>query len=262
MVTRLDTDIDELYKGPLESFTASRNALARSLSGDEKKRVMALAKPQLIPWLVNQTYWDARDAYDELLSSGKKLRAAQVGGLQGRSTDVRAASDEHEKALSAAVAEAMRLAAAAHVNPQPDALRRMFDAISTRASLPAEHGRFVKTLEPAGFEALAGLSLATPLKAVERPSGKESAQTDQDDGALLPSAKEIKAAKQAREEERRRERERAAAERRRAAAIEKARAKLAAAEQAENRARFEWERAKKDVEAASRALEELTSSET
>ena len=57
----LDSRIDELYKGPLDTFTASRNALAKTLSGDEKKRVMALAKPQLIPGLVNHAYWQARD---------------------------------------------------------------------------------------------------------------------------------------------------------------------------------------------------------
>ena len=40
-----DDKIDDLYKLPLAEFTAARNALAKSLSGDDAKRVKALAKP-------------------------------------------------------------------------------------------------------------------------------------------------------------------------------------------------------------------------
>jgi hypothetical protein len=254
----LDSQIDELYKGPLESFTASRNALAKTLTGDAKKQVMTLAKPQVIPWLVNQTYWHARETYDELLSAGKKLRAAQVGGLQGRPTDIRAASDHHERALSAVVKAAMKLAADGNVHAQSDALRRMFEAVSTRVSLPMEHGRFVKSIAPAGFEALTGLSIAPPLRAVERATGKAVTKREQGDRAAARSASQLKAAKQ---QEQRHERARAERERKRKLAIARAKEKVTAATQAENRARFEWERAKKSVQVADRALNELLSSE-
>ena len=109
-MSSLDSRIDELYQGPLDTFTASRNALAKTLTGDAKKQVSALPKPLAIPWIVNQTYWHAREAYDELLTAGKKLRAAQVGALQGRSPDIRAASDRHAEALTKAMSEATRLA--------------------------------------------------------------------------------------------------------------------------------------------------------
>lgn len=244
----LESRIDELYQGSLDSFTASRNALAKSLTGDAKKQVSALAKPLAIPWVVNQTYWHARAAYNELLAAGKRLRIAQVGALQGRSSDIRAATDRHMKALTEAMSEASKLAKAGGVQPQADLLRRMFEAVSTRASLPAEHGRFARPIEPAGFEGLTGLSIVASPRRLEEPAGKRAA---------APPAADIKAAAR---EERRRERERAESARKRKAAIEKAEAEVADAVQAENRARFEWERAKKNVEAANRALALLRSS--
>ena len=258
-MSSLESRIDELYQGSLDSFTAARNALAKSLTGDAKKQVSALPKPLAIPWIVNQTYWHAREAYDALLAAGKKLRAAQIGALQGRSPDIRAASDRHAEALIEAMSEATRLAKAGGVQPQTDALRRMFEAVSTRASLPAEHGRFAKPIEPAGFEGLTGLSIVASPRRIEDPSGKAATKKDQiGKRAAVPSAAAIKATER---EERRLERERAEAARRRKAAIEKAEADVTEAVQAENRARFEWERTKKKVEAANRALTELQSSE-
>ena len=258
-MSALDVRIDELYQGPLDSFTASRNALAKTLTGDAKKQVSALSKPLAIPWVVNQTYWRAREAYNELLSAGKKLRAAQIGALQGRSPDIRAASDRHAEALTEAMSKATQLAKTSGVQLQVDALKRMFEAVSTRASLPAEHGRFVKPLEPTGFEVLTGLSIVAPPRRIEEPSGKRVTKKVQDaKRAAASSAAAIKAAER---EERRLERERAESPRKRKAAIEKAEAELGDAVQAEHRARFEWERAKKTVEAANRALVQLQSSE-
>ena len=244
-MSALESRIDELYQGALDQFTSSRNALAKTLAGDAKKQVSALAKPLAIPWVVNQTYWHAREAYNELLAAGKKLRMAQIGALQGRSSDIRAATDRHAKALTEAMSEASRLAKAGGVQPQADALRRMFEAVSTRASLPAEHGRFARPIEPTGFEGLTGLSIVASPRRVEESPGKAAMKADH-----------VAKARQ----ERRLERERAERARKQKAAVEKAEAEVAEAVQAENRARFEWERAKKKVEAANRALAQLQSS--
>ena len=258
-MSSLDSRIDELYQAPLENFTASRNALAKTLSGDTRKQVSALPKPLAIPWIVNQVYWHAREVYDELLAAGKKLRTAQVGALQGRSPDIRTASDRHAEALTKAMSEATRLAKAGGVQPQADALRRMFEAISTRGSLPMEHGRFVKPVEPTGFEALTGLSIVASPRRIETISGKPVMKKDQAGKPRgTPSAAATKAVEQ---HARRLERERAETARKRKAAIEKAETEMAGAIQAEHRARFEWERAKKKVEAADRALAQLRSSE-
>ena len=103
---RSTSKIDDLYRAPLNEFTGARNALAKTLSGDDAKRVRALAKPTLVPWAVNQVYWHARAAFDRLMKSGERLRKAQIAALEGRSADVRAASEAHRHAIAEAVGEA------------------------------------------------------------------------------------------------------------------------------------------------------------
>jgi hypothetical protein len=107
-VSALDAKIDDLYRLPLAEFTGARNALAKSLTGDEAKRVRKLEKPTVVPWAANQVYWRARSTYDRLMKSGEKLRAAQIAALEGRAADVRAASEAHRRAIADAVAEAER----------------------------------------------------------------------------------------------------------------------------------------------------------
>ena len=108
----LDAKIDDLYRQRLDAFTESRNALAKTLSGADAKRVRALAKPTVVPWAVNQVYWWTRPAYDKVIKSGERLRAAQIASLEGRrGADVREAGETHRRALADAVKEAERLAA-------------------------------------------------------------------------------------------------------------------------------------------------------
>jgi hypothetical protein len=145
------------------------------------------------------------------------------------------------------------------MQPPADALRRMFETVSTRASLPAEHGRFVKPLEPTGFEALTGLAIVAAPRRIDETSGKPVTKKNHGGSpGAAPSEAAIKAAEQ---NERRLEREQAAIARKRKAAVKKAEAELADAVRAEHRARFEWERAKKNVEAVDRALAQLLSRE-
>src|SRR5262245_5178708 len=87
--------IDDLYKRPLSQFTSARDALAKSLKGTNAAaatRVKELAKPLVVPWAVNQLYWRARPAYNQLAKSGEKLRTAQIAALGGRSADVHSAT--------------------------------------------------------------------------------------------------------------------------------------------------------------------------
>jgi hypothetical protein len=49
----LDSSIDALYQEPLSTFTAARNALAKTLSKEQAREVKRLAKPTLVPWAVN-----------------------------------------------------------------------------------------------------------------------------------------------------------------------------------------------------------------
>ena len=229
-MSALDAKIDELYQKPLAEFTASRNALAKTLSGDDAARVRALAKPTVVAWAVNQLHWQARTTFDRLRKSGEKLRAAQIATLKGKTSDVRGASDAHRKAIAEAAARATALADKNGSAPDADELTRTLEALSVAAELPEPPGRLTRALKPAGFEALSGL----PAGAIKTPDEKSKK-------VKVKSKKDSE--KEEREAQQRRERE---------AEAEAARDQAAAAEA---RARTAWERAKRDLESAERALD-------
>lgn len=276
----IDSKIDDLYKLPLAEFTAARNALAKTLTGDESKRVRALAKPTLVPWAANQLFWNARPAYDKLIKSGQTLRSAQLSALSGRpagkGADVKRATDAHRDALAEAVGQATRLAEAAGARPDPDELSRMLDSLSLSATPPDHPGRFTELVRPAGFEALAGFSPALmpagkgssgeagarKLTLVEsRParSGRDArtAGTSAKDRAEEARRKAAELAEQKREQELAVKRRQAEADLRTAegqlerakAAERKARESLDAAEQARETARERLAAARKALDA-------------
>lgn len=239
-MSSVDVEIDNLYKAPLQEFVQLRAALAKRLTGADAQRVKALPKPTLVPWAVNQLYWWARPVYDRLTKSGTKLRAVQIAGLEGRSADVRQAAETHRQALAEAVKQATSLAAKAGAQPNPDALTQTLEALSLTSSDGAP-GRLTKPLQPAGFEALAGVALRTPT-----PADSASRTTAKTREASGPSA-----------EDRRQARLEAAAERRHAAAIRVAEGNLKKAQAAEVRAREAWERMRDEVEQAERTLADV-----
>ena len=265
-MSALDAKIDDLYREPLNNFTSARNALAKSLSGDEAKRVRALGKPTLVPWAVNQVYWHARAAYDRLMKSGERLRKAQIAALEGRSADVRAASEAHRHAIAEVVAEAERLAAPAGSKPGADALARTFEALSLATERPESPGRFTQALQPAGFEALMGVKPQPGVARVqpreagghERPPlhpGKTPVLHSTRTAGAVSATRDAKADRARREAEARE----AAATRQHQAAVKEAEEKLARAEAAERQARTVWERAHDGLLEARRRLSELKS---
>ena len=209
----------------------------------------ALAKPTIVPWSVNQVYWHERDVYARLLKAGEKLRDAQLTALKGKASDVRAASTAHRQAVSEAVKAAARLASGAGSQPDPDALARMFEALSLQQTLPEPHGRFTKPLQPQGFEALAGVEIKAIPPTLRAPAAKEAPRghVSQSQTPTAAEAREL------------RKREQAAAEaaRQHAAALKAADIKLSHAKTAEARARAEWEDARKTLEEAERAVSDL-----
>jgi hypothetical protein len=243
IVSSVDAQIDDLYKAPLQEFVQLRAALAKTLSGEDARRVKALAKPTLVPWAVNQLYWRARAVYDRLTASGARLRAVQIAGLEGRPADVHRAAESHRQALTEAVNQATSLASRTGARPDPDALAQTLEALSLSSSNVGAPGRLTKPLQPAGFEALAGVAVRTSPPAPPPPSRASSVKPPPSSG---PTA-----------EERRRARLQAAAERRHAAALHEAEAYLKTAQAAEVRTRHAWERAREEVEKAERALAAL-----
>ena len=252
----LDGKIDDLYRQPLDAFVTARNALAKTLTGDDAKRVRALVKPTVVPWAVNQVYWQARPTYDKLIKSGERLRAAQIASLEGRrGADVREAGDAHRTALADAVKAAERIAAAAGANPPADALMRTFETLSLASEPPEPPGRLTKPLQPSGFEALAGVTPAA------RPAAAGAARPFQGREAGGPErAARRPPDKKRTEADRRKERAAEEAARKREAAIEAAAAALARAEAAEQLARTAWERSHDKLLEARQALTHLKSS--
>jgi predicted RNase H-like nuclease (RuvC/YqgF family) len=165
----LDDQIDQLYKLPLDEFTAARNALAKD-AGDRAGEVKKLEKPNLAAWTVNQLYWRERDAYEAVIKAAEKMRAAYKQMLAGKSADVRAAEDVHQDALREAKQAARRILDEGG-HPNPDAV--MMPVAETLDALPGEEppGRLTKPLRRMGFNVLEGLPISAKAGPV-RPAAK------------------------------------------------------------------------------------------
>jgi hypothetical protein len=156
-------------------------------------------------------------------------------------------------------ADAARLAGAAGSNPSPDALMRTFEALSLAQEKPEHPGRLVEAMQPAGFEALTGV---TPKPASEAPRG---APAQRREPAARPGAHSRIENKHAERERREREaaeaRRRAAEEQERQAELRKRQAAVDRAKEAEARARAAWERAQDALREAEHELAAIRSSE-
>jgi hypothetical protein len=267
-VPTLESNIDDLYRVAPDEFTAARNALAKTLSGADASRVRKLAKPTVVPWAVNQLYWRSRPTYDRLLTSGARLRKAQIDALEGRRADVRAAGEAHRAAIADAVKQASRIAAAAGVHPAPDALTRTIEALSLMREAPDPPGRLTEALQPAGFEALAGVPVrdaaptprATVSKAGAFDPNRDSHASHQPRAPhepAKPTREEARRVAETQKREREEARQREAAARAHAAAVQKAEATLARAQSAAALAREAAERADKAVADAEADLRQL-----
>ena len=235
-MSALDAKIDDLYQLPLSAFTGARNALAKTVSGADAARVKALAKPTIIPWVMNQVYWRSRATFDRVMKSGAALRAAQIAALEGREADVRAAGDAHRRAIADASADAMRRASAVGAKPDADALARALEALSLATNPPASPGRLTEAIEPAGLEALTGLA-GLKLKTEHLELRTPNARTLEPRTLEPRSAARIEAARKKHE-----------------TAVQEAEALVARAEMKERSSRESWERCHDELLAARQAL--------
>src|SRR5262245_20780145 len=100
---KLDDEIDDLFKLPVAEFTSARNALAARLKkegrANDAERVKLLAKPSVSAWAVNQLYWDHRDAFDQLIATGKRLRHGPTSLRTGRAANMRESLGARRDAL-------------------------------------------------------------------------------------------------------------------------------------------------------------------
>lgn len=166
MKTKLEDEIDALFRLPLAEFTTARNALAVRLKKEGRRndadRVKLLAKPSISAWTVNQLYWDHRDAFDQLMRTGKRLRPVQKLRLAGKVAGMRDSLDARREALVQLSELATDLLQQAGSNPSLDTLRRVtttLEALSAHAMLPdgPTPGRLSQDLDPPSFDSLASL---------------------------------------------------------------------------------------------------------
>lgn len=258
MSKTLDAQIDALYAVPLSQFVAARTALAKTVTGNEAKRIKALAKPTTLPWVVNQLRWHERARYERVMKTGATMRSAQIAALEGRAAKGAEAASAHRHALTDAVKAATALAASAGVHVDADALQRMLETISTAESLTQTHGRFTEVVQPAGLEALLGIAMKAPVaggrftSSAPTPTPAVQGKPGKKPSAPSPAALRLVEREQ---------RARAEAAARRAEAIKAAERTLTKARAKEADALKAWHEARDLADAADRALIELKKSD-
>ena len=197
LAIKIEDEIDELYRLPLVEFTTARNALAGRLKkegrADDAERVKLLVKPSVSAWAVNQLYWSHRDAFDELIATGKRFRPAASSRRAGKMADMRESLDARREVVSQLEELAAELLSDAGHSPTLDTLRRItatLEALSTYALLPdgPAPGRLSQDVDPPSFASVA--SLMSGVAAMDdgaAPARKKS-------GAAGPIAREKPAA--------------------------------------------------------------------
>jgi hypothetical protein len=172
----LEPELDRLYQLPPGEFTAARDELAKRLRDegerDQSAEVKNLRKPPVAVWLVNRLARDRELDVQRLAKAGQAL--TKSGGGSGAFA---AARDDEQQALE-------RLSQAAHEIAEREgtgaaAVDRAIQTLRA-ASLTDEgrrllkQGRLTEELQPPGFEALTGVTLATP----KRPPKQSKTKTD------------------------------------------------------------------------------------
>lgn len=192
--------VDELYGAPLDEFVSRRDALARSLRKEGKREeadgVKALRKPSVAAWAVNVLAREEREAVDELLAAGERLRAAHAelldggdpGAVQEAASAERAAVEGLVAAARGVLADAGRPATDATLDRVRDTLHAAASDDTVRELVRA--GRVVEDAEATGF-ALAGLS---PGKGAKRPAAARPRTADRAAARRTEAAERVKQA--------------------------------------------------------------------
>jgi hypothetical protein len=234
--------VDELYELPLDEFTAARNALAKRIAkeGDAEaaEGVRKLAKPTVPAWAVNQLARREPKLVAGLLKSGEALQRQVLDG-KGGAEAVRAAQQRERDTVRNLVRRAEGLLRKAGRPATAATLERIAETLTAGAQTEEgrealRSGRLTAELEPAGFEALAGMAPRTASRRDELSDARR--------------------AREARTQERRRLEAEARELDRRAADLER---KAERAEREAAEARADARRARKAAEKAADALAEL-----
>jgi hypothetical protein len=176
---------DRLYQLPLAEFTAARNALAKE-AGADKAAILALEKPSVPAWAVNQLYWRERRVYDRLVKASERVRAGHAQALKGKRVDLAALELEHDAAVKRAADRVRGILAKAGDPATPATMKAVIDTL--RALPGGEPGRLTKALAPMGFGALGAIlkrgvapktlaEIVTFARPAPKPTPDEAAET-------------------------------------------------------------------------------------
>jgi hypothetical protein len=243
-----EKELEGLFHGPLEEFTAARNELAKSLRSDGEGAaadwVKGLTKPSRAAWLVNQLAVRKAKEIGELLKTGDALRAAQEEMLAG-SPDrdkLREAGRNEQKAIDSLLNTAEAIGREHGVGAQ--ILTRVGETLQAASSDPGvaeviEAGRLTKERRAAS------IGLVGPA-ASAKPKGKGAQAKERDAKERRDRQQQAKRRKEA-------ERRLATSERK----LEGERDKLSRAQEAVEEAERRVHEAELDANAARRELEEI-----
>ena len=142
--------LQQLYQASVAEFVAERKRRAAELrAAGDAVGATELAKshrPSISAWTVNQLYWHARDAFDDMLAAAARLRKGDMG----------AAGDYRETLANLRQRAAAILKDAGHTASDAT-LRRVsgtLAAIAAEGGFAGPPGTLAADLEPPGFEAV------------------------------------------------------------------------------------------------------------
>ena len=174
----LDDLLEQLYGSELESFTAERDAIVRDLRSqgrnDEANEIAALRKPPLPAHIANRLARERPRELRSLLDAAEKLsKAHSKGSLQ----TLRDAQTELHEALRTLVAAAPDVAGKPVSASVEQRLVSTLRAAAADPDAAAElrRGVLADELDPAGFDALAGLPAAPRRKRAEKKPKERAA---------------------------------------------------------------------------------------
>lgn len=162
-----DEQLDALYAGPLEAFTAGRNNVAKELAAagdkDGAAEVRALQKPNVTAWALNQLARQHAAEVDDLLEIAERLRGAQ----RGESGDLRALHGEVRDKVAKLLARAQAIVESDNKQATQTLKNRVTQSLMAAASDEAagallRAGRLARELEPGGFAPSGDLFVSPP----------------------------------------------------------------------------------------------------
>jgi hypothetical protein len=251
--------VAELYQVPITKFVAERKRLADELKagGDSAaaKQLLARHRPTASAWVVNQLYWHARAAFDEMMAAAERLREGDLS-----------ATPAHRDAIAKLRKRAATLLEDSGNSATEATLRRVTTTLSSLAATggfdPDPPGALARDRDPPGFEAV-GI-IGEPV-ARAQPAAKAKHGGKQAVAAARVVQRDAEAVEQQRRREEMAEKKRAEDERKRRsgerhrleAALRTARADVDSRERAIKSLEKQLEKSRADVDDAQAIVADL-----